>query len=99
MRLFRMPLLLLGDKAEQTFKEGNLSFAEAIIEVALEKHMYRTWSYCELESWGVAFYHTAGNPSLPCGKALSLAGSEAYPVRRRNRRSVTGSGGQAVRSE
>ena len=49
-RLFRMPLLLLGDKAEQTFKEGNLSFAEAIIEVALEKHMYRTWSYCELES-------------------------------------------------
>ena len=50
MRLFRMPLLLLGDKAEQTFKEGNLSFAEAIIEVALEKHMYRTWSYCELES-------------------------------------------------
>ena len=28
MRLFRMPLLLLGDKAEQTFKEGNLSFAD-----------------------------------------------------------------------
>ena len=42
MRLFRMPLLLLGDKAEQTFKEGNLSFAEAIIKPGIENDMWHT---------------------------------------------------------